>query len=183
MANETGDLSVATKSKSKSTTSSSQTKAGASVKEGAKETIAALKAAAGSAKGTASAAASQAKETGEVWREQAGELAEQAVESARAAATVAKDRTGSALHSLSKLISDTADTVDSRMGPQYGDYARKAAESVAGTARSLDDKDVDQLVADARDFVRKSPAVALGAAALVGFVLMRLARGGGSKEG
>jgi ElaB/YqjD/DUF883 family membrane-anchored ribosome-binding protein len=69
------------------------------------------------------------------------------------------------------------------MGPQYGDYARKAAESVAGTARSLDDKDVDQLVADARDFVRKSPAVALGAAALVGFVLMRLARGGGSKEG
>ena len=170
MADEIGDLSVASD------------KSSASVRENTRETIASLKAAAGSAKGAAAAAASQAKEAGEAWREQAGVLAEQAVESARAAATVAKDRAGSALHSLSKLIADTAETVDSRMGPQYGDYARKAAESVAGTARTLDDKDVDQLVADARDFVRKSPAVALGAAALVGFVLMRLARGGGSKE-
>lgn len=181
MANETGDLSVASNAttKSKKTTSAN---GNASVKQSAKETVASLKAAASAAKGTASAAASQAKETGEVWREQAGVMAEQAVESAKAAATVAKDRTGTALHSLSKLIADTAETVDSRMGPQYGDYARKAAESVAGTARTLDEKDVDQLVSEARDFVRKSPAVALGAAALVGFVLMRLARGG-SKEG
>lgn len=168
MTNDTGDLSV-----------SSETKG---VKDSAKETIASLKAAAGSAKGVAAAAASQAKETGEVWRDQAGAVAEQAMETAKSAATAAKEKTGSALHSLSKLIADTAETVDSRMGPQYGDYARKAAESVAGTARSLDEKDVDQLVADARDFVRKSPAVALGAAALVGFVVMRLARGGSSKE-
>lgn len=184
MANETGDLSVATKATTKSNNAKTvnDPSGSASVKESARETIASLKAAAGSAKGTASAAAAQAKETGEAWREQAGVMAEQAAESARAAAAVAKDRTGSALHSLSKLIADTAETVDSRMGPQYGDYARKAAESVAGTARTLDDKDVDQLVADARDFVRKSPAVALGAAALVGFVLMRLARGS-SKEG
>jgi len=168
MTKDTGDLSV-----------SSGTKG---VKDNAKETVASLKAAAGSAKGVATAAASQAKETGEVWRDQAGVMAEQAMETAKSAAEVAKAKTGTALHSLSKLIADTAETVDSRMGPQYGDYARKAAESVAGTARSLDEKDVDQLVADARDFVRKSPAVALGAAALVGFVVMRLARGGSSKE-
>jgi len=168
MTKDTGDLSV-----------SSGTKG---VKDNAKETIASLKAAAGSAKGVATAAASQAKETGEVWRDQAGVMAEQAMETAKSAAEVAKAKKGTALHSLSKLIADTAETVDSRMGPQYGDYARKAAESVAGTARSLDEKDVDQLVADARDFVRKSPAVALGAAALVGFVVMRLARGGSSKE-
>lgn len=154
-----------------------------SVKQSTKDTLASLKSAAGSAKDAASAAASHAKETGEAWREQAGVLAEQAAESARAAATTAKDKTGSALHGLAKLISDTAETVDAKLGPQYGDYARQAAESVAGAAKSLDDKDVDQLVTDARDFVRKSPAVAIGAAALVGFVLMRLARGGSdSKE-
>jgi ElaB/YqjD/DUF883 family membrane-anchored ribosome-binding protein len=149
-----------------------------SVKQSAKETVASLKAAAGSAKDAASAAASHAKDTGEQWREQAGAFAGQAADSARAAATTAKDKTGSALYGLSKLISDTAETVDARLGPQYGDYARQAAESVAGAAKSLDDKDIDQLVGDARDFVRKSPAVAIGAAALVGFVLMRLARGG-----
>lgn len=153
------------------------------VKQSAKDSIASLKAAAGSAKDAASAAAAHAAETGEQWREQASAFASQAAESARAAASTAKDKTGSALFGLSKLISDTAETVDSKLGPQYGDYARQAAESVAGAAKTLDDKDIDQLVTDARDFVRKSPAVAIGAAALVGFVLMRLARGGSSKEG
>lgn len=114
------------------------------------------------------------------WREQASVVAEQAKTTAWSAAATAKSSTGSALHGLSKLISDTAETVDSRLGPQYGDYARQAAEAVAGAAQSLDAKDVDQLAEEARDFVRKSPAVAIGAAAVVGFVLMRLARGGGS---
>jgi ElaB/YqjD/DUF883 family membrane-anchored ribosome-binding protein len=172
MSNETGDLIAA---------ATDDIAASPSVKQSAKETVASLKAAAGSAKDAAAAAAGHAKETGEAWREQAGTAAGQAVESARTAATSVKDRTGTALHSLSKLISDTAETVDGKLGPQYGDYARQAAESVAGAAKSLDEKDIDQLVTDARDFVRKSPAVAIGAAALVGFVLMRLARGG-SKE-
>ncbi len=80
-----------------------------------------------------------------------------------------------------RLIADTAETVDSKLGPQYGDYARKAAEAVCGAAKSLDDKDIDQLAEDARNFVRKSPAVAIGAAAIVGFVLMRLMRGSSDK--
>jgi ElaB/YqjD/DUF883 family membrane-anchored ribosome-binding protein len=111
------------------------------------------------------------------WREQAGDFAEQAKATARDAATSAKNTTGEALAGLSKLIADTAETVDSKLGPQYGDYARKAAETVAGAAKSLDEKDVDQLAEDARNFVRKSPAVAIGAAAVVGFVLMRMMRG------
>jgi hypothetical protein len=47
---------------------------------------------------------------------------------------------------------------------------------------SLDSKDVDQLLGEARDFVRKSPAVAIGAAAIAGYVLMRLARGSSSED-
>ena len=129
----------------------------ASVKDSAKEAVASLKAAAGSAKTMAAAAAGHAKETGEQWREQAGAMAGQAADTARAVADTAKDRTGSALHGLSKLISDTAETVDARLGPQYGDYARQAAESVAGAARTLDEKDVNELLEEARDFVRKSP--------------------------
>ncbi len=117
------------------------------------------------------------EKAGTDWRAQAGEFAEQAKATARDAATTAKNTTGDALAGLSKLISDTAETVDSKLGPQYGDYARKAAETVAGAAKSLDEKDIDQLAEDARNFVRKSPAVAIGAAAVVGFVLMRMMRG------
>jgi len=122
-------------------------------------------------------ASDEAQNNGTDWRAQAGEFAEQAKATARDAATTAKNTTGDALAGLSKLISDTAETVDSKLGPQYGDYARKAAETVAGAAKSLDEKDIDQLAEDARNFVRKSPAVAIGAAAVVGFVLMRMMRG------
>lgn len=117
------------------------------------------------------------------WRAQADQIRDQATTTARAAADTAKDKAGNAMHGLSKLISDTAGTVDAKLGPQYGDYARYAAEAVAGAAKSLDAKDINQLANEARDFVRKSPAVAIGAAAVVGFVLMRLAKGSGSTEG
>jgi ElaB/YqjD/DUF883 family membrane-anchored ribosome-binding protein len=117
---------------------------------------------------------------GHDWREQAEDFVRQAKDAVRNAATTAKTTTGEALHGLSKIIGDTATQVDDKLGEQYGDYARKAAEAVAGAAKTLDEKDIDQLAEDARDFVRKSPAVAIGAAAIVGFVLMRMMRGSSS---
>lgn len=134
--------------------------------------VAPLKAKAGKAAQTA------ADKLNEVdWKAHLDPLKEQAGKTAKSAADVAKGKTGTAMQSLAKLISDTAGTVDAKLGPQYGDYARQAAQSVAGAADSLDAKDVDQLLTEARDFVRRSPAVAIGAAAVVGFVLMRLAKG------
>lgn len=111
------------------------------------------------------------------WKSHIDPIKEQAGKTAMSAAVVAKGTTGSAMQSLAKLITETAGTVDAKLGPQYGDYARQAAEQIAGAAQSLDEKDIDQLLGEAKDFVRKSPAVAIGAAAVVGFVLMRLARG------
>lgn len=125
----------------------------------------------------APAKTASAATAGRDWKAEAEKIKGQAATTARSAATTAKDKTGSAMSSLSKLISDTAGTVDSKLGPQYGDYARYAAEAVASAAKSLDAKDIDQLATEARDFVRKSPAVAIGAAAVAGFVLMRLAKG------
>ncbi len=101
-----------------------------------------------------------------------------ATDSARAAAEKGKDRATEAVSSISKLIRDSAATIDENVGKQYGDYARGAADSVDGFATKLDAKDVDALVGEAREFVRKSPAVAIGAAAAIGFVLARLVRSG-----
>lgn len=98
------------------------------------------------------------------WKAHIDPIKDQAGKTAKSAAGVAKEKTGTAMQSLAKLISDTAGTVDAKLGPQYGDYARQAAESVAGAADTLDAKDVDQLLGEARGFVRKSPAVAIGAA-------------------
>ena len=101
-----------------------------------------------------------------------------ATDSARAAAEKGKDRATEAVSSISKLIRDSAASIDDNVGKQYGDYARSAAETVDGFASKMDAKDVDVLVSEARDFVRKSPAVAIGAAAAIGFVLARLVRSG-----
>lgn len=117
------------------------------------------------------------KHQGEKVKAQSEQLYEQASKMARDAADSAKARTGTAIQGLARLINDTAETVDTKLGPQYGDYARQAASTVANAAQSLDEKDIDQLLDEARDFVRKSPAVAIGAAAIAGFVLMRLAKG------
>lgn len=103
-----------------------------------------------------------------------------ATDSAKAAAEKGKDRATEAVGSIGKLIRDSAATIDDNVGKQYGDYARSAADMVEGFAGKMDAKDVDALAEDARQFVRKSPAVAIGAAAAIGFVLARLVRSGGN---
>ena len=89
-----------------------------------------------------------------------------------------KARAGGALDDLAKMIHDAAGTVDEKVGEQYGQYARTAADAVTGFSDSLKAKNVDDLIADATTFVKKSPAIAIGTAAAIGFVLIRLVQSG-----
>ena len=52
----------------------------------------------------------------------------------------------------------------------------KASRKLQETATRLDQKSVEELGEDARELVRKSPAAAVGLAALAGFLLARLLR-------
>ena len=45
-------------------------------------------------------------------------------------------------------------------------------------ADKVRDKSVDDMIDDTRDFVRKSPAIAIGIAAVAGFALIRLIKTG-----
>ncbi len=103
---------------------------------------------------------------------------EKAADSARSAAEKGKDKTAEALGSVSKLIRDSAATIDENVGAKYGDYARSAADAVEGWGTKIDAKQVDDIAKDARDFVKNKPAVAIGAAAAIGFVLARMIRSG-----
>jgi ElaB/YqjD/DUF883 family membrane-anchored ribosome-binding protein len=103
---------------------------------------------------------------------------EQAGGKARDAANRGKERAAEAMGGIGKIIRDSAETIDEKVGKQYGDYARSAADTVDGYADKVDGQDIDALVEDARQFIRKSPAVAIGAAAAIGFVLARVIRSG-----
>jgi ElaB/YqjD/DUF883 family membrane-anchored ribosome-binding protein len=96
----------------------------------------------------------------------------------RAFAEAGKDRATSALDDLIKMIGDAAGEVDGRLGSQYGDYARSAASGLGSFSESFKGKDVDQIFDEARELVKKSPGVAIGIAAALGFVVARIARSG-----
>lgn len=114
----------------------------------------------------------------QAFKEEAGKLTQTGLDKAKTYAVDGKDKAGGALDEFAKLITDAASTVDDKLGAQYGDYARSAANSLTGFADTLRNKDVDDLLNDAKELVKKSPAVAIGTAAAVGFVLARLVKSG-----
>ena len=105
-------------------------------------------------------------------------FANDAGEKAKGYAEDGKSRAGTALDELAKMLQEAAGTVDEKVGEQYGQYARSAAEAVYNFYGTLKEKQVDDIIDDAREFVKKSPAVAIGTAAAIGFVLARLVKAG-----
>ncbi len=107
-----------------------------------------------------------------------GKLSDQAADKARGLVGQGLERSGEALANVSKLVGDTAASLDERLGEEYGEYARRAAGSLEDAANRLAAKNPDELIDDTREFVRKSPGVALAGAAIIGFALVRLVKSG-----
>ena len=105
-------------------------------------------------------------------------LSGQAADKARELVGQGLERGGEALANVSKLVGDTAASLDERLGEEYGEYARRAASALEEAADKLAAKDADELIEDTREFVRKSPGVALAGAAIIGFALVRLVKAG-----
>ena len=105
-------------------------------------------------------------------------LSGQAADKARGLVGQGLERGAEALANVGRMVGDTADGIDERLGAEYGDYARRAATAIEDAANSIASKDADELIDDTRNFVRKSPGVALAGAAVVGFALARLIKAG-----
>lgn len=105
------------------------------------------------------------------FRGQAGDKVRQFAEDGKARAT-------GALDDLAKMLADAADQVDEKLGGQFGQYARSTADHVQGFSSSLNEKSIEDIAEMGREFVRKSPAAAIGIATALGFVVARLAASG-----
>ena len=115
-------------------------------------------------------------------KEQVKSLVGEATDTARSAANSGKDKAADTLDNVAKLAEDAARAVDDRLGGNYGDYARRASTTVSDFANSLKGKEIDDIIEDTKAFVRRSPVVAVGAAAAIGFVLTRLVKLGGTND-
>ena len=123
-------------------------------------------------------------------KDQVTSLRGQAAEKVRGFADDGKGRVTGLLDNVSEVLGDAAKSVDEKLGEDYGDYAHRAASAVSDFAGRIRDKSVDDIIDDTRDFVRKSPAIAIGIAAVAGFALIRViksglddARGGSGRNG
>ncbi len=105
-------------------------------------------------------------------------LQTQAGDKIRAFAETGKGRATGALDDLTNMVNDAASQIDERLGAEYGEYARRAADAVSGFADTIRNKEVDELFEDGKALVRKSPGVAIGVAAVVGFTLVRVIKAG-----
>lgn len=111
-------------------------------------------------------------------REQMESLRGQATDKARDFAEGGKERTTSLLDDVAEVLHQTARAIDERLGDQYGDYAHRAGDAISSFAGNLKSKSVEDLIDDTRSVVRKSPAVTVGTAAVLGFLLVRLVKTG-----
>lgn len=109
-------------------------------------------------------------------------LRQQASDKVRNYAVDGKDRATSALDNIAQVVAEAAASVDEKLGAEYGQYAHRAADTVRNFTDSIRDKDVDELYDDARELVRKSPAVAVGLAAAIGFALIRVVKAGAAPD-
>jgi hypothetical protein len=115
-------------------------------------------------------------------REGREQLSSQAGEKARGLVSQGLERTAETLANVSKMVGDTAPGIEERLGPDYGDYARRAAGAIENAANTIASKDPDELIEDTRNFVRNSPGIALAGAAVVGFVVARLFKSGLARD-
>ncbi len=111
-------------------------------------------------------------------REQVTSLRGQATDKLRSVADDGKERATGLLDDISGIIEEAARSIDERLGQEYGEYAHRASGAVSSFAGRVREKNVEDLLEDTRSVVRASPAVAIAAAAVVGFALMRVVRTG-----
>jgi len=116
-------------------------------------------------------------------RDQVSSLRGQAGDKLRSFADDGKGRATTLLDDIAGIIEDAAQSIDERLGDDYGDYAHRASTAVSGFAERVRDRSVDDIIDDTRDIVRRSPAVAVAAAAVIGFALMRVVRTGLEQAG
>ena len=127
--------------------------------------------------GTAPFVAAKDKLVGQV-REQVSTLRSQATTRARGFADDGKAKATSLLDDVSEVIDEAAQAVERKFGADYADYAHRASGAVSGLADKVRSRTIDDLIDDTRDFVRKSPGIAIGIAAVAGFMLVRLIKTG-----
>lgn len=112
-----------------------------------------------------------ARELGQHASEKIGE----ATDKAKSFASDQKSLAAGQINGVAAAITKVADELDGTEQQTVARYARDLAAGISSMGKTIEDRDVDDLMGMAQDFGRKQPVAFLGAAALAGFVASRFA--------
>jgi len=112
-----------------------------------------------------------ARELGQHASEKMGEARHQA----KSFASDQKNLAAGQINGVAAAITKVADELDGTEQQTVARYARDLASGISSMGKTIEDRDVDDLMGMAQDFGRKQPVAFLGAAALAGFVASRFA--------
>lgn len=108
-------------------------------------------------------------------KHEAGAKAGEVADKGKSFASDQKALAASQINGVASAINKVADELDGSDQQMVGRYARDLASGLSGLGKTIEDRDVDDLMGLAQDFGRKQPVAFLGAAALAGFVASRFA--------
>lgn len=107
--------------------------------------------------------------------QQASEKVSEATDKAKSFAADQKVLAANQINGVATAIAKVADELDNTDQSTVARYARDLASGISNFGKTVQDRDVDDLMGLAQDFGRKQPIAFLGAAALAGFVASRFA--------
>ena len=121
------------------------------------------------------AVAQRAKDDARELGEHASEKVSEATDKAKSFAADQKDLAAGRINGVAAAITKVAEELDGSDQQTVARYARDLASGLSSMGKTIEDRDVDDLMGLAQDFGRKQPIAFLGAAALAGFVASRFA--------
>lgn len=98
-----------------------------------------------------------------------------ATDTAKSFASGQKDLAAEQINGVASAIGKVAEELDGNDQQYVARYARDIASGLSSMGKTIETRDVDELMGMAQDFGRKQPVAFLGAAALAGFIASRFA--------
>jgi hypothetical protein len=131
--------------------------------------------------------AGQAKQQGQQLaqqaRQQAGDLATRGSEQVKSQLANQKHDASQRMVPIQSALRETGQQLRKQGQGSVAQYADKAADQVERVSGYLRETDVDEMVAEARGFARRRPAVFLGGAVALGFLATRFLKSTSQEAG
>lgn len=115
-------------------------------------------------------------------KQKAQEIADQTKQQGRAMFDQQKESAAGQMDSVAKAFRSTAQQLEGEGQQQTGKYVGMVAENLESLGRRLKEKNIDELLSDAQNLARRSPATFIAGSIAAGFILSRFLKSSAARQ-